>query len=194
MNNRGSNASVAVVGRDSSPRMMNKESSPSSSASMYGDGTIIVGRSNFDKSDDPKLDLQNPSSIFRENLRLRVRDDEKRLTDLIRQRREEEGRDYYFSGGESKTSDEHITTKDFSRRATTTIPTNGNGYNSLYDKLLDIEEGFSNQTRKIRALEGNIANRDDEIKKLREELVKKLVSDKCGCSVPYVFHQSPLIH
>ena len=117
-------------------------------------------------SSDPALDLQNPSSIFRENLRARVRENERRLGALVRTR----GGDAY--NGDSvldKYSSEDWDRENFAR------PRMKDGKsNSLYDKLSGIEEGFAQQARKIKTLEGNLGDRDDEIKLLRSELVKKL--------------------
>jgi hypothetical protein len=116
---------------------------------------------------DPKLDLQNPTSIFRENLRLRVREDEKRLGDLIRPR----GTDYYSSPADESKSNNERGGRDNTRAM---MRGNGGSDSFLYDKLLEIEEGFASQARRIRALEGNLVDREDEINLLRGELVKKL--------------------
>lgn len=126
------------------------------------------GKSTVPGRYDPKLDLQNPTSIFRENLRLRVREDEKRLGDMIRRR----GGDYYSSpADESKSNNDNNGGRDNGQSA---MRANGGADSFLYDKLIEIEEGFSLQARKIRSLEENLIDREDHVNTLRSELVAKL--------------------
>jgi hypothetical protein len=117
---------------------------------------------------DPKLDLQNPTSIFRENLRLRVREDEKRLGEMIRRRG---GGDYNSSPADESKSNNENGGRDNGRAM---MRGNGGPDSFLYDKLLEIEDGFSIQARKIRALEGSLIDREDEIQILRSELERKI--------------------
>jgi hypothetical protein len=118
---------------------------------------------------DPKLDLQNPTSIFRENLRLRVREDEKRLGDMIRRR----GEDYNSSPADESKSNNENGGRDNGRAM---MRGTGGPDSFLYDKLLEIEDGFAIQGRKIRALEGSLIDREDEIQILRSELERKIAT------------------